>query len=185
MIKIRRNVFETNSSSTHCLAINRDVQYEIHEDLFLKEYVIKPWSENYQPPYLNSSRCKYDLELKTIEEKLTYFLTMYYQSNYSDYFASDWDNGSSFIKRLQKIFPNTVFALKCDESSHYVLEDGEYLFDEGRYGELHLLTALTDIQLKEFMEYGVIYFGDRDQESYSDFLDYELNNKHIIVKFSG
>ena len=59
------------------------------------------------------------------------------------------------------------------------------MFDEGKYGELHLLAALTDIQLKEFMEYGVIYFGDRDQESYSDFLDYELDKKHILVKFSG
>ena len=117
-----------------------------------------------------------------IEEKLTYFLTMYYQSNYSDYMSSDYDNGSSFIKRLQKLFPNTVFALKCDDSSHYVLEDGEYLFDED---EVVKLESLTDNQLKTFMEYGTIYFGSRDDELYSDFLDYELNNKHIIVKFSG
>jgi hypothetical protein len=185
MFKIRRNVFETNSSSTHCLAINRDIQHEIHEDLFLKEYVIKPWSELNQPPYLSSIRCKYELELKTIEEKLTYFLTMYYQLNYSDYMSNEWDCGSSFIKRLQKLFPNAVFALKCDDSSHYVLEDGEYLLDEGKYGELHILNAMTDTQLKEFMEYGVIYFGDRDQESYTDFLDYELDKKHILVKFSG
>ena len=75
--------------------------------------------------------------------------------------------------------------MKCDDSSHYVLEDGEYLLEDGDYGELHLLQAMTDTQLKEFMEYGVIYFGDRDMEAYSDFLDYELNNKHIIVKFSG
>ena len=185
MFKIRRNVFETNSSSTHCLAINRDEKYEVHDDLFLKEYVIKPWSDLNQPPYLSSIRCKYELELKTIEEKLTYFLTMYYQSNYSDYMSNDYDNGSSFIKRLQKIFPNTVFALKCDESSHYVLEDGEYLLEDDEYGELHLLNAMTDTQLKEFMEYGVIYFGDRDMEAYSDFLEYELDEKHILVKFSG
>jgi hypothetical protein len=44
---------------------------------------------------------------------------------------------------------------------------------------------MSDIQLKTFMEYGVIYFGDRDFEPYSDFLDYELNKKHILIKFSG
>ena len=58
----------------------------------------------------------------------------------------------------------------------------EYLFDEDEVVELE---SLTDNQLKAFMEYGTIYFGSRDDELYSDFLDYELNNKHIIVKFSG
>lgn len=184
MIKIRRNVFETNSSSTHCLAINRDIQYEIHEDLFLKDYVIKPWSELNQPPYLDSNNNCVDLELKTIEEKLTYFLTMYYQTNYSDYMSYDYDNGSSFIKRLQKLFPNTIFALKCDESGHYILEDGEYLLEDSEYGGLHLLNAMTDNQLKEFMEYGIIYFGNRDEEVFYDFI-HKIDEKHILVKFSG
>lgn len=184
MIQIRRNVFETNSSSTHCLVINRNVPYEIHEDLFLKDYVIKPWSELNQPPYFNSNNDCVELELRTIEEKLIYFLTMYYQLNYSDYMSNDWDGGSSFIKRLQKLFPNAVFALKCDESNHYVLEDGEYLLDEGKYGGLHLLNTMTDTQLKEFMEYGIIYFGNRDEEVFYDFI-HRIDEKHIIVKFSG
>lgn len=175
MLQIRKNVFETNSSSTHCLTINRDMQYEIHEDLFLKEYIIKSWSGDYQPPYLNSSKCNCELELKTIEDKLTYFLTMYYQSWYDD-------NGKEFLQRLQKLFPNTIFVLKFDDSSSYILEDGEYLFDED---EAVKLEALSDNQLKAFMEYGIIYFGSRDDERFSDFLDYELNNKNIIVKFSG
>ena len=172
MINIRRNVFETNSSSTHCLALNREQTYEIHEDLFLKDYLIKAWSENNEPPYSSS---KFELELKSIEDKLTYFLTMYYQSWYDD-------NGKEFLQRLQKLFPNTLFVLKCDDSSNYILEDGEYLFDED---EIVKLEALSDTQLKAFMEYGTIYFGSRDDERFSDFLDYELNNKHIIVKFSG
>jgi hypothetical protein len=172
MINVRRNVFETNSSSTHCLALNREQTYEIHEDLFLKDYLIKAWSENNEPPY---SSGKFELELKSIEDKLTYFLTMYYQSWYDD-------NGKEFLQKLQKLFPNTIFVLKCDDSGNYILEDGEYLFDED---EVVKLESLTDNQLKAFMEYGTIYFGNRDDESYSDFLDYELNNKHIIVKFSG
>ena len=172
MINIRRNVFETNSSSTHCLALNREQTYEIHEDLFLKDYLIKAWSENNEPPYSSS---KFELELKSIEDKLTYFLTMYYQSWYDD-------NGKEFLQRLQKLFPNTLFVLKCDDSSNYILEDGEYLFDSD---EIVKLEALSDTQLKAFMEYGTIYFGNRDDERFSDFLDYELNNKHIIVKFSG
>ena len=172
MFKIRRNVFETNSSSTHCLALNREQAYEIHEDLFLKDYLIKAWSENNEPPY---SSGKFELELNSIEDKLTYFLTMYYQSWYDD-------NGKEFLQKLQKLFPNTIFVLKCDDSSNYILEDGEYLFDED---EIVKLEALSDTQLKAFMEYGTIYFGSRDDERFSDFLDYELNNKHIIVKFSG
>ena len=100
---------------------------------------------------------------------------MYYQSWYDD-------NGKEFLQRLQKLFPNTIFVLKFDDSSSYILEDGEYLFDED---ETVKLEALSDNQLKAFMEYGIIYFGSRDDERFSDFLDYELNNKNIIVKFSG
>jgi hypothetical protein len=118
MINIRRSIFETNSSSTHCLTLNNEQEYEIHEELFLKDYIIKSWSDTNRPPY-SSGKC--DLELTSIEDKLIYFLTMYYQAN--SYL--DDDNGSSFIKRLQRLFPNTIFALKCDDSSHYVLEDGE------------------------------------------------------------
>lgn len=173
MLKIRRNVFETNSSSTHCLAINTGKQYELHEDLFLKDYLIRAWTdENNEPPY---SSGKFGLELKSIEDKLTYFLTMYYQSYYCD-------GGKEFLQRLQKLFPNTIFVLKCDDSSDYILEDGEYLFDED---EVVKLEALSDTQLKAFMEYGTIYFGNRDDERFLYFLDSELNNKHIIVKFSG
>lgn len=173
MIQIRRNVFETNSSSTHCLALNQEQSYEIHEDLFLKDYLIRAWTdENNEPPYSSS---KFGLELKSIEDKLTYFLTMYYQSWYDD-------NGKEFLQKLQKLFPNAIFVLKCDDSSNYILEDGEYLFDSD---EIVKLEALSDTQLKAFMEYGTIYFGNRDDERFSDFLDYELNNKHIIVKFSG
>lgn len=173
MLKIRRNVFETNSSSTHCLAINTGKQYELHEDLFLKDYLIRAWTdEKNEPPY---SSGKFGLELKSIEDKLTYFLTMYYQSWYDN-------NGKEFLQRLQKLFPNTIFVLKCDNSSDYILEDGEYLFDED---EAVKLEALSDTQLKAFMEYGTIYFGNRDDERFSYFLDSELNNKHIIVKFSG
>ena len=175
MLNIRRSVFETNSSSTHCLTLDRDQNYELHEELFLKDYLIKSWSDTNRPPY-SSGKC--DLELSSIEDKLTYFLTMYYQAN--SYL--DEDSGGRFIKRLQKLFPNAVFALKCDDSSNYILEDGEWLYDNE---ELITLESMTDSQLKAFMEYGVIYFGDRDYEPYSDFLDYELNSKHILIKFSG
>lgn len=41
MLNIRRNVFETNSSSTHCLTLDREQKYEVHEDLFLKDYIIR------------------------------------------------------------------------------------------------------------------------------------------------
>ena len=188
MINIRRSVFETNSSSTHCLTLNNEQEYEIHEELFLKEYIIKPWSDINEPPYVktqaNSENAVYDLKLTSIEDKLTYFLTMYYQTNYYDYMSAG-DAGSEFIKRLQKLFPNTVFALKCDDSSHYVLEDGEYLLDPSEFGSANLLAALTDDQLKAFMEYGVIYFGDRDYEPYWDFIYYSLDARHILVKFSG
>ena len=178
MLNIRRNIFETNSSSTHCLTLDREQSYEVHEDLFLKDYIIRPWSENNEPPY---SSDKYDLLLSSIEDKLTYFLTLYYQANYSDY-MSYGDIGGEFLQRLQVLFPNTVFALKCDESNRYILEDGEYLYD---YERLSALDSLTDTQLKIFMEYGIIYFGDRNYEPYADFLDYELNKKHILIKFSG
>ena len=196
MIQIRKNVFETNSSSTHCLVLSKEENLEVHEELFQKEYVIKPWVENYNwetplaspysPPWAEANKENYELKLESIEDKLTYFLTMYYQSNYDCYMDRD-NSDTKFMKRLQKLFPNTVFALRCDDNSRYILEDGEYFLDNGCDGtsECDKLMALDDHDFKLFMEYGVIYFGNRDNINYEDFIYYGLPKQLIVCRWSG
>lgn len=195
-INIRKNVFETNSSSTHCLVLSKEENLEVHEELFQKEYIIKPWVENYDyktpldspfpPPWAKANKENYELKLESIEDKLTYFLTMYYQSNHGCYMDSD-NSDTKFMKRLQRLFPNTIFALKCDDNSSYILEDGEWFLDTGfdDESECDHLMALDDHNFKLFMEYGVIYFGSRDNMNYEDFIDYGLPKQSIICKWSG
>lgn len=192
MIKIRRNVFETNSSSTHCLVFTKKDKLEVHEDLFQKEYIIKPWTNDDEkkalhiPPWAKLNKENYELKLESIEDKLTYFLTMYYQSNYDCYMASG-NLDTEFMKRLQKLFPNTIFALRCTDNSKYILEDGEYFFDMplDYAPECDNLMKLNDNDFKLFMEYGIIYFGSRDNENYEDFIQYTLPKTDIICKWSG
>lgn len=153
MRQVRRGVFETNSSSTHSLSMTN--QYindtEFDDFVFEKSYIIKPFKEN---------EIEDTMEFITVEHKLRYFLTLYYQTWYD----SDNESKINFIKLLKRVFPNAIFSLEFENS--YVFEDGEYFFDE--YDNPICLKLLDEYTLKKFMLYGIIRFGNRDREEYYD-----------------
>lgn len=172
MRQIRRCVFETNSSSTHSLSMtNKPIDdAELESDIFEKVYVIKRFS-------------KYEIddimEFTTVEDKLRYFLTLYYQTMYSDYYPDT--PRMMFMKMLKKIFPNAIFEL--DFEYCYAFEDGEYFFDDENP---ECIELIDEDRLKRFMLYGTINFGDRNRESYSDKINNIRYNKNLwSVSWSG
>jgi hypothetical protein len=143
---------------------------EYDNDVFERRYIIRPFRED----EVNDT-----MEFHTVEDKLRYFLTLYYQT---------WDEGYDsdkvqFILLLKKIFPNAIFSL--EPGFRYVFEDGEYFFHD--YYEASVCTKLmNEYTLKKFMLYGTINFGDRDREEYSDKVNRIRYNKDLwSVDWSG
>ena len=172
MIQVRRNVFETNSSSTHSLSMTNKYIHDLEFDdlIFENAYIIKP----FKPDEIDDI-----MELYTVKDKLRYFLTLYYQT---------WDDGPDsdkvqFILLLKKIFPNAVFSL--EPKYNYVFEDGEYFF-YSYYDKAECTKLMDEYTLKKFMLYGTINFGDRDREEYYDKINHIRYNKDLwSVTWSG
>lgn len=155
MINIRSNCFETNSSSTHCLVIKTEESEQdcSVNDIFNKQYIVYPFTE-----YV------YEAEYTTIEDKLRYFLTIYYQGD---------EYHTSLMQKLSKLFPNALFIrdFRSDEaySPHpYIFEDAEH------YSEVF---NPTEEELSDFMLNGTIYFGNRDDNEFYEFTKYDVK-KH-------
>lgn len=157
MVKIRSCCFETNSSSTHCLVIPQDVQ-NASEDAFDKQYIVYPFSD-------------YDIysaTYTTIEDKLRYFLTIYYQGD---------DTHTYIMRMLTEMFPNALFIRDFKVQHTYILEDAEY------YREVFRPTYE---ELKDFMLNGVVYFGDRNNEDFYEFTHYDVKkNSRFYCCWSG
>ena len=172
MVQIRRNVFETNSSSTHSLSMtNKYINDTEFDDLvFENTYIIKPFK---------SDEVDDTMEITSVKDKLRYFLTLYYQS---------WDDTpdsrkDEFMKLLKKIFPNTIFSLEIGHQ--YIFEDGEYFFDS-YFDTAECVKLIDEYTLKKFMLYGTINFGDRDREDYYDKVNRIRYNKDLwSVDWSG
>ena len=164
MINIRSNCFETNSSSTHSLVIKDEHsgQDNTTEDVFNKQYIIYPFTESI-----------YKAEYTTIEDKLRYFLTIYYQGD---------EYHMSLMQQLSKMFPNALFihdfrSDDCYGPHPYIFEDSEY------YAE-HL--SFTEDELRDFMLNGTVYFGNRDNENFYDFTHYDVKkNSKFYCCWSG
>lgn len=172
MRQIRNGVFETNSSSTHALSMTKNYidQSEFDNSIFEKTYIIKPF---------RSSEVNDIMQFTSVEDKLRYFLTLYYQTWY---YNDDPDaKRIRFMKLLQQIFPNTIFVL--DFENGYVFEDGEWFFDDV---DSECNDLIDEYTLKKFMLYGTIDFGDRNNERYWDKVrDIRNNNSLWEVSWSG
>lgn len=159
MIKIRSNCFETNSSSTHCLVIKAEhsEQDNITEDVFNKQYIVYPFTESV-----------YKAEYTTIEDKLRYFLTIYYQGD--EYYTA-------LMEQVSNLFPNALFIRDFNHNHSYVFEDAEYYADD---------LSFTDDELRDFMLNGTVYFGSRDNEDFYDFTHYDVKkNSKFYCCWSG
>ena len=119
------------------------------------------------------------MQFTSVEDKLRYFLTLYFQTWY---YNDDPDaKRIRFMKLLQQIFPNTIFVL--DFENGYVFEDGEWFFDDV---DSECNDLIDEYTLKKFMLYGTIDFGDRNNERYWDKVrDIRNNNSLWEVSWSG
>lgn len=186
MIQIRQNCFETNSSSTHCLVINnKDLDRTIDENLFLEKYDIFGGKTHPMTSY-------YDGEyFEEIQDKLTYLvkiilMTVGYIKN-----VEDWPKPAiKLLNLLKEIFPNTDFSRVNSDNYEYYYEDGDYVLDDDLdwYEERGLpITMLLDKDiLKHLFQYGVIYFGNRDDENFSNYIRrIEQDDTKLVTSISG
>lgn len=141
MLKIRKNVFETNSSSVHTLTVKKDLNAD--EDILkLTKEIIYPFAEE----ELKELQYGDDLYIFTsIRDKLRYIWTCAIQAN-------ELDKG---YKLLKEIFPNVDFIYKPYE---YIFEDCEWLFNS--YSEEFTQWSLD--QWKKWFVAGDVIIYNRD-----------------------
>ena len=157
MIQIRKNTFETNSSSTHAFAFYKEEKPEID-------------FENYEATidYYHVDNFNYPIHtFDDLESKLRYFYTLYcYYSNPNE---EEWDRNhacKNFMEKIFNIFPKVRWVTPPSDIYNEVLymEDADYVFYTGSFScgdELHH-KLITEADIKNFLQNGVIYFGDRD-----------------------
>ena len=167
MIKIRRSVFETNSSSSHCLSIEEGNN---NIDLSSIKLTITPYTkeEITQPMVIDK-----------LEDKLRYLYTVYLQ----EYEEDDMVDKVKLMPTLKEILPNVTFINK-GEKYIYVFEDGEYLFSE--YGGLEELQNWIDNKDKliQFLKNGKVIFWNRDDEDQNDtYIPIKRNDN--VIYFMG
>ena len=127
--QIRRGVFETNSSSTHCLTVKKgqrtiQIKPKRNERLFLQKMVA-----NY-----GEYGWGYD-ELRTVQEKVSYLITYWYVTKI-DYL----DEFDILIEKLQDLFWEHGYELLIDSSNreecyidHQSIGELDYLITDGYY----------------------------------------------------
>lgn len=163
MLTIRKNTFETNSSSTHCLCFSKEHENNADETILSSAMIIQPFTYE---------EVDDKMKLISLKDKLRYFLTVYEQADFI---------GNNFMQMLQRLCPNVVFR-HTFSNSKYIFEDGEYFF---RYDEAES-DSFTEQLLKEFLLYGTIHFGSRDDEDYYDSIkSITRDNKMFSVEWSG
>jgi len=184
MIQIRKNVFETNSSSTHCLVIrHQNLISEIDEDIFLKKYDVFAGKSNQIRKNVDGEK------FMTVQDKLTYLvkIALMCMHSYDDeeWYEEEMKPAYRLVNLLKEIFPNTDFSEVTSDKYDYYYEDGEYLCESWRE-EAPIEKLLNKDTLKRFFQYGTAYFGNRDDEEYDDFLYYNFKDSdYLIAKCSG
>ena len=158
---IRSNVFETNSSSIHCLTI--DKYNELEPDFSDLIYDITP--------FRNKDLKYFGNEFTTVEDKLRYLWTirmLYDESapkpdyeydkdlNYNPWEEREWVD--EFTSMLKSIFPNVNFI----ETEVDYLEDYEYLREDPKMLNEHFIRHLINEGKIVFTERD--YWGDWERE---------------------
>ena len=157
MRSVRRNMFETNSSSTHAFAYHKTKKIEID-------------FENYEAnigPFLEDEKITIPIHtFESVEDKLRYFYTQYRWYWKPD--TEEWYNYSAldnFMQIIFDIFPKVKFNLEEDYDSGDLLylEDADCVFDDYWDDPEDLYNHIKDAEtMKRFFREGIIYFGSRD-----------------------
>ena len=162
MIQIRRNIFETNSSSTHAFAYyknkNNAIDFENYEAII--DY------------YHKDADLVYPIHtFDDLESKLRYFYTIYCREanpNEDEWYINH--ACKNFMGKIFKILPKVkwVEPPKDPYADVVYMEDANYVFYNGEFSagdELHR-KLYTEDEIKKFLQNGVVYFGDRDAGNY-------------------
>ena len=158
---IRERIFETNSSSIHCLTINK--YNELEPDFSDLIYDITPFRYNELKDFGN--------EFTTVKDKLRYLWTirmLHDESapkpdydwnkdlNYNPWEEREWVD--EFTSMLKSIFPNVNFI----EAEIDYLEDYEYLREDPKMLNEHFIRHLVNEGKIVFTERD--YWGDWERE---------------------
>lgn len=156
---IRSSIFETNSSSIHCLTIEK--YNELEPDFSDLIYDIKP--------FRNKDLKYFGNKFTIVEDKLRYLWTirmLYDESapkpdyeydkdlNYNPWEEREWVD--EFTSMLKSIFPNVNFI----ETDIDYLEDYEYLREDPK--------MLDEYFIKHLVNEGTIVFTERDYNSWEE-----------------
>ena len=182
MIKIRKNCFETNSSSTHALCLDTKNNFprytQEHLDAFT--YTVQPFKDDgFDDPHIFSE----------LTDKLRYFWTIWLRQSF---YGHDETLFQEFMGKLQSIVPNAVFAYQFPHYTEVTtwysingntayMEDSDYVLDEE--DSENILYWSVD-KIKDFLLNGVIIFGDRDNYDYSlmeSKIELFIKNKNLTV----
>lgn len=147
MIQIRRNVFETNSSSTHSLSIPKESVLTNNDDIKLiqLEGIVAPfrWGVEFDGEFLHISK-------EDIIGKLRYLYSAYLQNG---------RNNTEIFREIQKCVPNVIFQDTFEEY-YYSIEDSEWLFDNR--SDIFSWVIPSDYNMKKFLLYGEVFVWNRD-----------------------
>lgn len=190
MRQVRRNVFETNSSSTHCLTVRKDkLDLPVDESIFLKTYKLivgEPNSDSHRN-YTGDNN-----EYIEVETKLNYLYNLLVMMPEDR--LNEETSAGKLLKLLVNLFPNTDFSKLYDYDFYdYTLEDGDCGFiddwydydytDSKRVKTLRpsdITPFLDENNLKHFFEYGRAYFGNRDDEYFEEDMIDKYNDPDLL-----
>lgn len=180
---VREKVFETNSSSIHCLTI--DNFNDLEPDFSDVIYDITPFKSSELEDFGN--------EFTTTEDKLRYLWTirmLYDESapkpdydwnkdlNYNPWEEREWVD--EFTSMLKSIFPNVNFI----ETEVDYLEDYEYLREDPKMLNEHFIRHLINEGKIVFTERD--YWGDWEREIFIENLRIDrYKNKDNTVWSEG
>ena len=171
MIQIRKNVFETNSSSTHALALAKEADYKNHPDVVYFEQGEFGWE---------------DEEVSSADYLYTYILTQVEGWYRDDVIAVEEILDSYYIKRIDDLL--SKFGIKCVFDG-YTIENDSY--DSSRGVEIAgyidhqssdmLATIFDDLMSDEKLLYRYLFashvYTGNDNES-SEAPDYILKRNY-------
>lgn len=170
MIQIRRNVFETNSSSSHSISIMKKSHYVTHDEL-LEEFKwdIRDGVCKFYRDELTFGRSPFEV-LTTFKEKLRFAFASY---NLKDY-DRDIEMREEIISLVYELLPE-LKEITFEQDRSYDFEKGcyrngvEYFYgdiDHQSVGLLENFLVRNNISIREFLtnsKYIVFIDGDEYQ----------------------
>lgn len=173
MRKIRKYVFETNSSSTHSLVLDKKyLNSDIDESVFLEKYDVLSGNETFMGD-------KDGYHIQSVQDKLTYLVKLILM-NFYDIEDNLCIGAKRLLNLLREIFPNTDFSAVNKENYCYYYEDGDWML-HGWDDEIAAEDFLNKDMLKRLFLFGDIYHGNRDDEDFENFIRSLVNNNNYIT----